>query len=202
MPKITLVILAIALAALTIWLIQIMPDQAWAVREADGVWIKTGEGWEVLWRGWPLLLLGFVVGGGIALVVLGRLLRNLMDADLQQEIQRLQSKLADAKAEADAANAAKDAAKAEADAEAAAALANDRAAVERLRIEALRARDAAHEIQIRARREVEAAQALTLKASSAQKESALHAKNAIMTLRRKTGDLPANYRARRAKSEP
>lgn len=192
MYKIILAIAGIALAALAFWLIQVMPDQAWAIWDHDALgWRVVAAGWETLLRGWPLALLGAVVGGGIALAVLGWLLRNAIDADHQRQIERLQS-------ERDAARAATDAARADAEA----ALADDRAAVERLRSEALRARDAAHEIQIRARREVEAAQALAVKASAGQQAAALQAKNAIMTLKRKTGEIPASYRAKRTKSVP
>lgn len=192
MRKTILFVSVIALATLGLWLWRVMPNQAWAIWDQDALgWRVVAAGWETLLRGWPLALLGAIGGGGIALAVLGWLLRNAVDADHQRQIERLQS-------ERDAARAATEAARADAEA----ALADDRAEVERLRTEALRAREAGHEAQIRARREVEAAQAQAVKASENQMETARRAKNAIMTLRRKTGEIPPSYRAKRTKSVP
>jgi len=171
--KTILTIAALGLAALGLWLWRVMPDQAWAAWDGERL-VVVAEGWAVLWRGWPMALLGLVIGGGLALAVLDWMLGKAVDAEHKAEVERLSG-------ERDAALAARDRARAEAES----ALAEELAAVERLRTEALRARELGHQAQIEARREVEAAEARALTAESVAHDAVSRAKNAICAMERR-----------------
>jgi len=76
------------LAGLGFWLGTVMPVQAWA--EWDGWrWQIVAEGWAVLWRGWPLMVFGTLVGASLSAVVLAFTLKHAQAADFQAEIARL-----------------------------------------------------------------------------------------------------------------
>jgi len=66
MTRWALAVLGLAVTMVGIWYLhQVMLDQAWArFDEAAGKWVLLAQGWGVLWRAWPVLLIGLVVGAG------------------------------------------------------------------------------------------------------------------------------------------
>lgn len=90
-----------ALVGLGVWLVQVMPSQAWGQWDGDS-WRITGTGWAVLWRGWPLLVLGALVGAGVAGFGLALTLKHIQAADFKLELARLRRQRDAAGAEAEA----------------------------------------------------------------------------------------------------
>ena len=102
MTKIVIAVSALIFAAVSFWLWRVMPDQGWVVYGENG-WELVGEGWATLWRGWPLTLLGLVVGGIASLTFLGFMLGHAVNEDKAAEIKRLKQQLTEARqAEQDA----------------------------------------------------------------------------------------------------
>ena len=76
---------AALLAGLGFWLELMMPTQGWA--QGDGAhWHIVAEGWAVLWRGWPLVVLGALVGAAAAGIGLALTLKHAQEADFRAEI--------------------------------------------------------------------------------------------------------------------
>jgi uncharacterized integral membrane protein len=77
-----------ATLALAIWLIVLLPTQAWA--EWDGKqWQLVGTGWATLWRGWPLLVAGALLGSVLVGVWLRAFLVIAAKGDYERRIARL-----------------------------------------------------------------------------------------------------------------
>ena len=86
--KILWFVAAAILAGLGFWLGLVMPTQGWA--QWDGAhWHIVAEGWAVLWRGWPLVVLGALVGAAAAGIGLALALKHAQEADFRAEIARL-----------------------------------------------------------------------------------------------------------------
>lgn len=86
--KILWFVAAALLAGLGFWLETVMPSQGWA--QWDGKrWQVVAESWAVLWRGWPLAVLGALVGFSAAWVGLAFALQHAKEADFRAEIARL-----------------------------------------------------------------------------------------------------------------
>lgn len=73
---------------LTIWLLRVMPNQAWAQWNGDA-WVIAGEGWAVLWYAWPTTLLGGLIGVFAVGGVLAWSLKLAKEADHQEQIKQL-----------------------------------------------------------------------------------------------------------------
>jgi hypothetical protein len=70
------------------WLETVMPSQGWA--QWDGKrWQVVAESWAVLWRGWPLAVLGALVGFSAAWIGLAFALQHAKEADFRAKIARL-----------------------------------------------------------------------------------------------------------------
>ena len=86
--KILWIIIAALLAGLGFWLERVIPSQAWA--QWDGQhWGIVAESWAMLWRGWPLAMLGALVGSLSAGAVLAFTLKHAKEADFKAQIVRL-----------------------------------------------------------------------------------------------------------------
>ena len=86
--KILWIVAAVLLAGLGFWLETVMPSQGWA--QWDGKhWQVVAESWAVLWRGWPLAVLGALVGALTAGAVLAFTLQHAKEADFRAEIAHL-----------------------------------------------------------------------------------------------------------------
>ena len=86
--KILWTITAALLVGLGFWLGLVMPSQGWA--QWDGKrWQVVAESWAVLWRGWPLVVLGVLVGAAAAGIGLALALKHAQEADFRAEIARL-----------------------------------------------------------------------------------------------------------------
>lgn len=86
--KVLWIVAAALLAGLGFWLETVMPSQGWAQR--DGMrWQVVAESWAVLWRGWPLVVLGVLVGAAAAGIGLALALKHAQEADFRAEIARL-----------------------------------------------------------------------------------------------------------------
>ena len=86
--KILWIIAAALLAGLGFWLGSVMPSQGWA--QWDGKrWQVVAESWAVLWRGWPLVAFGTLVGFSAAWVGLAFALKHAKEADFRAKIARL-----------------------------------------------------------------------------------------------------------------
>ena len=78
-----------------------MPSQGWA--QWDGKrWQVVAESWAVLWRGWPLAVLGALIGSLSAGAVLAFTLKHAKEADFKARIARLTRQRDAAVAEAEA----------------------------------------------------------------------------------------------------
>jgi len=99
--KILWTIAAALLAGLGFWLGLVMPSQGWA--QWDGKrWQVVAESWAVLWRGWPLALVGALAGSSAAWVGLAFILKHAKEADFRAKIARLTRQRDAAVAEAEA----------------------------------------------------------------------------------------------------
>jgi hypothetical protein len=86
--KILWIIAAALLAGLGFWLGWVMPSQGWA--QWDGTrWQVVAESWAVLWRGWPLVAFGALVGFSAAWIGLAFALKHAKEADFRAKIARL-----------------------------------------------------------------------------------------------------------------
>ena len=86
--KILWIVAAVLLAGLGFWLETVMPSQGWA--QWDGKhWQVVAESWAVLWHGWPLAVLGALVGALTAGAVLAFTLKHAKEADFRAEIAHL-----------------------------------------------------------------------------------------------------------------
>lgn len=86
--KILWFVAAALLVGLGFWLETVMPSQGWA--QWDGKrWQVVAESWAVLWRGWPLALVGALVGFSAAWVGLAFVLKHAKEADFRAKIARL-----------------------------------------------------------------------------------------------------------------
>ena len=70
------------------WLGLVIPDQAWAQWDGER-WLIVAESWAVLWRGWPLAVLGGLLGFFGAGTFLALTLPHAREADFKAEIARL-----------------------------------------------------------------------------------------------------------------
>lgn len=86
--KVLWIVAAALLVGLGFWLETVMPSQGWA--QWDGMrWQVVAESWAVLWRGWPLVVLGTLVGAAAAGIGLALALKHAQEADFRAEIARL-----------------------------------------------------------------------------------------------------------------
>lgn len=86
--KILWFVAAALLVGLGFWLETVMPSQGWA--QWDGKrWQVVAESWAVLWRGWPLAVLGALVGFSAAWIGLAFALKHAKEADFRAKIARL-----------------------------------------------------------------------------------------------------------------
>ena len=86
--KILWFVAAASLVGLGFWLGSVMPAQGWA--QWDGRrWQVVAESWAVLWRGWPLVAFGALVGFAAAGAGLAFALKHAKEADFRVEIARL-----------------------------------------------------------------------------------------------------------------
>ena len=74
--------------SLVLLLGQAMPDQGWVVRNDQGDWRLVASGWALVWRAWPLMLLGAVVGfvgawGVLAWLLTGAAVRRAGSAGIR-----------------------------------------------------------------------------------------------------------------------
>lgn len=175
MKKIAIAIPALLLTGLAVWLWRIMPLQAWG--EWNGqTYALVAEGWEVLYRGWPLALLGALVAGFLLWGLFTWGFSQVVDAEHENALRRLRSEVEHHKAASEAARGV-----AEAD------LSHRVAEAEKARLEAHRASQEAYRLQVQANEQIEEARERVRVADQTASEAARRAKNAIMTLRRKTG---------------
>ena len=70
------------------WLGWVIPDQAWAQWDGER-WLVVAESWAVLWRGWPLVVLGGLLGFFGAGAFLALTLQHAQAADFKAHIARL-----------------------------------------------------------------------------------------------------------------
>lgn len=78
--------------AVVLWglvLLRVMPHQAWGVRDALGDWSLATQTWALLWRGWPLVGVGVLVGFGGASVWFVPGLKRACEADFQRALGEL-----------------------------------------------------------------------------------------------------------------
>lgn len=86
--KVLWIVAAALLVGLGFWLETVMPSQGWA--QWDGMrWQVVAESWAVLWRGWPLVVLGALVGAAATGIGLALTLKHAQETDFRAEIARL-----------------------------------------------------------------------------------------------------------------
>ena len=71
----------------------VMPHQAWAVLRAENEWEIVQTGWNVIWRSWPILLLGLSAGVTLSLLALPELLSKISYSSARYEIKSINNKL-------------------------------------------------------------------------------------------------------------
>lgn len=93
-------IVMLLLLGVGFWLGWVIPDQAWA--QWDGAqWRIVAESWAVLWRGWPLAVLGGLIGFFGAGTFLAFSLEHAQAADFKAHIAQLTRQRDQAVAEAE-----------------------------------------------------------------------------------------------------
>ena len=57
---------ALLVSGVLLW--RALPHQGWVIRDTQGEWQVVAQGWALLWRCWPLVLVGAVLGdvGGVS----------------------------------------------------------------------------------------------------------------------------------------